>query len=87
MIIRIQLFTCVFIVVSLSVVLTSNVKGNPAFDEQEHIKKLENPISVSFLKSQLRKTSPRLIFTPALERNLKNKIKSDPVVNFFYEAI
>lgn len=84
---RIQLFICIFAFLSLSNVLTTNVKGNPCFEEQEEIKKLENPISVNFLKSQLRKTSPRLILTPAIERNLKNKIKSDPVVKNFYEAI
>ena len=49
--------------------------------------KLENPISVKFLKSQLRKSSPRLILTSSIERELKMKIKTDQVVKNYYEAI
>lgn len=49
--------------------------------------KLENPISVSFLKSRLRKASPRLVLTPAIERTLRNKLKSDPVVKNYFAAM
>lgn len=53
----------------------------------DDIPKLENPISVQYLKRNLRKRSPRLILTSSLERNLKRKIKSDPVIQNVYEAI
>ena len=49
--------------------------------------KLENPISVKYLKNKLRKSSPRLVLTPAIEKNLKKKIKSDDVVKNYYAAI
>src|SRR3989337_3859799 len=49
--------------------------------------KLQNPISVKYLKTSLRKSSPRLILTPSLEKNLKRKIKSDAVVKNYYAAI
>lgn len=49
--------------------------------------KLENPISVKYLKTNLRKSSPRLILTPAIEKTLKRKLKTDPVVKNHYAAI
>lgn len=49
--------------------------------------KLENPISVKYIKSNLRKSSPRLVLTPALEKKLKAKLKSDPVVKNYYAAM
>lgn len=49
--------------------------------------KLENPISVKYIKSRLRKSSPRLVLTPALERKLKGKLQNDPVVQHYYAAM
>jgi hypothetical protein len=49
--------------------------------------KLENPISVKYIKGKLRKSSPRLVLTPAIEKRLKGKLKSDPVVSNYYAAI
>lgn len=49
--------------------------------------KLQNPISVRYLKTNLRKSSPRLVLTPAIEKKLKMKIKSDAVVRNYYEAL
>ncbi len=48
--------------------------------------KLENPISVQYLKKNLRKKSPRLILTPSIERELKKDLKNDPVVQNVYKA-
>jgi hypothetical protein len=53
----------------------------------EKLVKLENPMTVAYLKKNLRKSSPRLVLTPAIEANLKNKIKTDPVVRNVYQAI
>ena len=49
--------------------------------------KLENPMAVAYLKKNLRKSSPRLILTPAAEKQLRKKLKTDPVVQNVYEAI
>ncbi len=49
--------------------------------------KLENPVTVQYLKKNLRKESPRLVLTPAIEKNLKKKIKTDPVIKNMYQAI
>lgn len=49
--------------------------------------KLENPITVNYLKRHLKKSGPKLALTPALERNLKRKIKSDPLVRNYYNAL
>jgi hypothetical protein len=49
--------------------------------------KLENPISVKYLKTKLRSTGPRLVLTPAIEKNLKRKIASDAFVKNYYNAI
>jgi hypothetical protein len=54
---------------------------------QENIQRLENPFSTQFLKSNLKKTTPRLVLTPSIEKSLKSKIKSDPVVKNYYGAI
>lgn len=49
--------------------------------------KLENPVSVKYIRSRLKKSSPRLVLTPALEKKLKSKLKSDPVVKNYYAAM
>lgn len=49
--------------------------------------KLDNPMSVQYLKKNLRKNTPRLILTPSIERNLKKDLKNDPVVQNMYKAI
>lgn len=48
---------------------------------------LQNPMSLQYLKTNLRKTGPRLVLTPSIEKKLKAKIKSDAVVLNYYAAI
>lgn len=55
-------------------------------DENEP-KKLDNPITVQYLKKNLRKSQPRLVLNSKIEKNLKKKLKSDPVVQNMYEAV
>lgn len=71
------MFAFVFIIRNASV--ASGTNPDPV--------KLENPISVKYLKSHLKKSSPRLVLTPAIEKNLKNKIKTDPLVKNYYAAM
>ena len=56
-------------------------------DEDDGIKKLNNPMSVQYLKKYLSKSQPRLVLNSKIEKQLKNKLKTDPVVKNIYEAI
>lgn len=49
--------------------------------------KLENPISTSYLKKQLSKKQPRLIFNAENERNLREKLKTDRMIQNIYSTI
>ncbi len=59
----------------------------PASAQEKEIPKLDNPISVQFLKKNLRKSQPRLVFNSGIEKNLKKKMKTDLVVQNMYKAI
>jgi hypothetical protein len=48
---------------------------------------LDNPITTSYLKQHLVKKSPRLILTPEIEEQLKEKLKNDPLVKSYYEYL
>jgi len=71
--------------VLINLVFLSNAKAKET--SNENFVKLEDPITVQYIKSKLRKSTPRLILTPAIEKNLKKKIKTDPLVKNYYEAI
>lgn len=73
----------------LPVISTAGIKGVGAESgtEKDEPVKLENPLSVQYLKKQLRKESPRLVLTPAIEKKLKKKLKTDPAVQNMYKAI
>ncbi|MAX25823.1 MAG: hypothetical protein CMJ19_15090 [Phycisphaeraceae bacterium] len=51
------------------------------------IPRLENPVSVQYLKKKLPKTGPKLVLDAKTARVLRSKLKSDPVVKNVYEAI
>ncbi len=44
-------------------------------------------MTVAYLKKHLNKQTPRLILNKKIERNLRKKLKSDPVVSAFYETL
>lgn len=53
-----------------------------AFAQEEHtahIPKLENPISVTYLKKKLPKSGPKLVLNTQIQKQLKKKLKTDPV--------
>ncbi|MCK3685345.1 heparinase II/III family protein [Maribellus sp. YY47] len=74
-------FICLVIV---AIFISSAVKAGT---EEKEIQKLDNPISVQYLKANLRKSQPRLVLNSAIESNLKKSLKSDPVVQNMYKAI
>ena len=76
-----QLLLSLLFIFSLSELLLSSWK--PANEGG----KLENPMSLNYLKENLRKKGPRLVLTPELEKDLKKKIESDPVIKNMYQAI
>ncbi len=76
--------TCLFFLVSAH--LNENALfALPQIDKE--IPALENPITVEYLKKNLRKSHPRLVLNASLERQLKSRLKTDPVVQNMYRAI
>jgi len=59
----------------------------PSFAQEKEIPMLDNPMSVQYLKKNLRKSQPRLVFNSGIEKNLKKKMKTDPVLQNMYKAI
>lgn len=53
----------------------------------KEIPKLDNPMSVQYLRKNLLKSQPRLVLNAANEKVLKNKLKVDPVIQNMYQAI
>ncbi len=54
---------------------------------EDDIPMLENPMTVQYLKKNLRKSQPRLVLNSKIEKNLKKKLKTDPVIQNMYKAI
>jgi hypothetical protein len=48
---------------------------------------LDNPITVSYLKKNLQKSQPRLVLNSAIEKDLRKKLKSDPLIQSIYNSI
>ena len=75
-----------FVVSMLCMVFMLSITSVASADEHEP-KKLDNPISVKYLKKNLRKSQPRLVLNSKIEKDLRKKLKSDPVVQNMYKAI
>lgn len=75
-----------FLVLVFHLITFLSVFGQ-SLDSEKEIKKLDNPISVEYLKNNLLKSQPRLVINSTLEKELKNKLQSDPVVKNVYAAI
>jgi len=43
-------------------------------DQVVEVKKLENPVTVQYLKTKLSKTTPRLVLTPSIEKTLNGVV-------------
>ncbi len=76
-------FLCLTILLSAAI----QACGNNLLPDEKQIPKLENPITVAYLKSNLLKTQPRLVLNAELEKLVKSKLKSDPVIQNMYKAI
>ncbi|MEC3879965.1 heparinase II/III domain-containing protein [Parapedobacter sp. 10938] len=49
--------------------------------------KLQNPINVAYVKKNLRKAQPRLVFNRDIEKRLRQQLKTDSVIQNMYKAI
>ncbi len=59
--------------------------GQPS--QGDNITRLDNPITVKYLQKKLSKHRPRLVLNHETERNLREKLKTDPVVQNMYNAV
>lgn len=82
---KIKLIIGLVFLVGLTTLFARTLRS-PKAPENEP-KKLENPMTVQYLKQNLRKSTPRLVLTPAIEQTLKQKIKTDPVVKNYFAAM
>lgn len=73
-----------FIVIFQSTITSGAAQSD---SQKEDIPKLQNPVTVQYLKKNLRNKQPRLVLNTKIERELKQKLKSDPVVQNMYKAI
>ncbi len=55
--------------------------------KEKEIPKLQNPFSTSFVRENLSKTKPRMIYNEQIVDQLKGKIKTDPAIENLYKAI
>jgi len=49
--------------------------------------KLHNPITAAYLTKNISKRSPKLILTPSIEKTLKKKLKSDQLLQNYYQHL
>ena len=73
--------------INLLICLICLLIGFPAFSQENEIPKLENPITVQYLKKNLLKSQPRLVLNSTIEKELKKKLKMDAVTQNLYKAI
>ncbi|NQU54006.1 MAG: heparinase II/III family protein [Bacteroidetes bacterium] len=71
----------------LFLILFLNVLYLGSFSQEKEIPKLDNPMSVQYLKKNLRKSQPRLVLNSQIEKELKKKLKTDSVTQNVYKAI
>ncbi len=76
---------CFVLIVPTNVI--GNVNNPSSKEADKEIPKLQNPITVQYLKKSLLKSQPRLVLNSKTEKILKKKLKSDPVVQNMYKAI
>lgn len=55
--------------------------------DESGMPKLDNPVSAQYLREHLRKSSPKLLLTSAIEGRLRQKLKSDPLTQTYYRHL
>ena len=83
-------FLLIFFMLLYAVIINANTydcKNIIVGNSYDDFPKLENPVSVNYLKKNLRKTHPRMILTPSILQNMRKEVKTNPLVKNYYEAI
>jgi hypothetical protein len=62
----------------------SDALGN---ENEKNIPKLQNPISESYIRNNITKSKPRMVFNKQIIEDIKRKIKTDSVVGNMYKVI
>lgn len=70
----------------LGLMIFVSAQGQSRVDEVAR-PEIDNPISVQYLAKHLKNKSPKLILTPDIEKRLRQKLKSDPLVQSFYRYL
>jgi hypothetical protein len=70
------------------IVLAMN-QATPVFTQvkDQELPKLQNPFSASYIRENLAKSKPQMIFNEQILTGLKGRIKTDPVIGNLYQAI
>jgi hypothetical protein len=61
--------------------------ARPLAAQDQSIPKLDNPLSVAYLKKNLQKSQPRLVYDTQILKNLKTGLKTDPVLQSMHTTI
>ena len=78
-------FKTLFLFIIPLLILSCN--GDPVGKNKNTATELSNPFTPVFLTDNLRKDHPRLVLNEEIDKVLRNKLKSDPVVQNIYQAI
>lgn len=70
----------------LCLFFTVNVNSQSNSEVSKKIN-LENPITEAYIKKHLSTESPKLILTPAIEKQLKQKLKTDALMQHYYSFL
>lgn len=73
--------------VALSIFLLHSSHISSTLPTDEEIPKLQNPMSVEYLKKNLRKKGPKLILNKKIQKHFKEMVGVDPVILNMYQAI
>lgn len=79
-----------FFILGLLILLVSPAHAasfSKASGNDPDIPQLENPMSVTYLKENLSKRTPRLILNAGIEKQVRKKLKQDKVVQNMYQAL
>jgi len=82
-------FIILFILLFAVVIPTKLYSGENIMmnNSPDDFPKLQNSITVQYLKKNLKKTHPRMILTPSVVRKLRKDVRTNPLVKNYYEAI
>jgi hypothetical protein len=70
-----------------TIVAVAALIATPTLAIEKPMPKLENPVTVEFLKQNLRTEHPRLGLTPDLEADIQARLTSDPVLQNVYQTM